>query len=248
MTDLLALPPGLVPISLSFLLFRGLHAILSKYIALPNSIVHGPRRKQWLYYNISISLIHSTVTAIWSLYCFYNEPAMLSDMIGVWTSSSYFLLCLSTGYFLHDFLDMLLNDLSRSTVLLIHHTLVVVAFLIAILTKNYCGYGTCSLLMEVNSVFLHSRRIMLFHDVDRKSTLYELNGLLMLATFVFFRFLTSAWMMNFVIKARHIIPATHVFYGGFAMAAMIIMNIQLFTQLWNADFAKDKKRQAASDD
>lgn len=58
---------ALGPILLSFLCTRCLSFVLNKYVSYPSSIREGPTRKQWLYRNIWISLIHSTITAVISV-------------------------------------------------------------------------------------------------------------------------------------------------------------------------------------
>lgn len=105
----------------------------------------------------------------------------------------------------------------------------------------YMGFAVCALLMEVNSVFLHFRRLMCLRGVSKNSLLYQVNGIFLLITFVNFRFLTSAWMTNYCIKNRSELPFSHFVFSAVGMAIMTGLNIQLFMSLWRADF---KRRQA----
>ncbi|KXJ28926.1 TLC domain-containing protein 2 [Exaiptasia diaphana] len=222
----------------SFVSIRIFSAVLKVNVHYPISIRVGPPRKKWLYRNIWISLIHSTLTAVLSVYSFFNEPDMLTDMVQKWSTFAYYLVCVSLGYFFHDILDLICNDMKNSGGLLIHHVVVIGAFSLAVFHQAYLGFAMCSLLIEVNSVFLHARRLMSFHNVSKTSLKYEINGLLMLFSFIAFRFLTSGWMVNFVIQNRHVLPRAVTIYGCIAMGILIIVNIILFLTIWNADFKK----------
>lgn len=115
----------------------------------------------------------------------------------------------------------------------------------AVSTRLFLGFAMCSLLIEINSVFLHLRRILSFHNIGKTSLIYEANGILMLLTFIAFRFLTPGWMLNYVIKNSHILSTYVAIYGCGAMGVLIIINILLFMTIWNSDF---KKRFQIKDD
>ena len=115
---------------------------------------------------------------------------------------------------------------------------VMMAFCIAIFSRLYAGYCMCSLLMEVNSVFLHFRRLMCLCGVSKTSLLYQVNGIMLLMTFVNFRFLTSAWMTNYVIQRRSELLFSHFCFSAVGMAIISALNIQIFVAFWRADFGK----------
>uniref|UniRef100_A0A183SRH6 TLC domain-containing protein n=1 Tax=Schistocephalus solidus TaxID=70667 RepID=A0A183SRH6_SCHSO len=75
----------------------------------------------------------------------------------------------STGYFLHDISHSLRGPPRRHTVeLLLHH----------ILVPFILGYAIVSLLVEINSVFLHLRRLLLSLTVSRESVIFAVTSLL----------------------------------------------------------------------
>lgn len=117
------------------------------------------------------------------------------------------------------------------------------AFCLAIFNKMYIAFAVCSLLMEVNSVFLHLRQLLYFHGVSKTSLLYQINGLFLLITFVNFRFLTSAWMTNFVIQHRNVLPFWHFLFSAAGMAVVTVLNIELFMKLWRSDFKREQIKQ-----
>ena len=67
------------------------------------------------------------------------------------------------GYMVYDWLDMLrmkgwrIHHLKEMSV---HHWGVIAGCLTAIWYKRYIGYGMTMMLMEVNSVFLHTRALL----------------------------------------------------------------------------------------
>ncbi len=64
------------------------------------------------------------------------------------------------GYFLYDFMDMALYNPKRSTYeLLFHHALVVSCFGISASNKVFLPYACLSLMIEINSIFLHLRQL-----------------------------------------------------------------------------------------
>lgn len=67
MADSASTQSALGSISLSFAAARCLSYLLNQLVRYPSSIRDGPVRKQWLYRNIWISLIHSTITAVLSV-------------------------------------------------------------------------------------------------------------------------------------------------------------------------------------
>ncbi|XP_034024628.1 TLC domain-containing protein 2-like [Thalassophryne amazonica] len=75
--------------------------------------------------NICTSFVHSLVTAIWAVLCFFLHPQMAEDLIETHSVFSHMLVSFSIGYFIYDFLDMVLNrKLCQSWELLFHHMVV----------------------------------------------------------------------------------------------------------------------------
>ena len=116
------------------------------------------------------------------------------------------------------------------SIALYHHKYVAVAFALA------------SLLLEVNSVFLHLRKILLMNGYEKNSSIFKVNGVILLLTFVNFRLLTSAWMTNFVVTvARHVIPLWHYVFALVGLAIIPAFNIEFLMILCKSDFRHDQK-------
>ena len=120
---------------------------------------------------------------------------------------------------------------------------VCIAFSISVFNQMYIAFAVCSLLMEVNSVFLHSRQLLNFHGVSKSSLLYQVNRIVVLITFVNFRFLTSAWMSNFVIQHRNEVPFAHFLFSATGMAIISGLNIQIFMAVWRAEIKRHQTKQ-----
>ena len=58
----------------------------------------------------------------------------------------------------------------RSTYeLLVHHTLVIICFSIAVVYHEYVAYAALSLMVEINSVFLHARQLFIIVGEPKSS-------------------------------------------------------------------------------
>ncbi|XP_022062291.2 TLC domain-containing protein 2 [Acanthochromis polyacanthus] len=128
------------------------------------------RSKAWKWRNISTSLAHSSLTGAGAVLCFYLQPHMAEDLISSCSLLSHSLVAASTGYFIHDFLDMTLNEpLRKSWELLLHHSVVISCFSLAAASRLYVGFALVSLLVEINSVFLHIRQLLLLSGRRNRS-------------------------------------------------------------------------------
>ncbi|XP_040277748.1 TLC domain-containing protein 2 [Bufo bufo] len=231
------LDPGVLVTGASFSCFRLLNGRLESLIPAPSSALRNP----WKWRNIWTSLVHSLLTGIWALLGFYLHPQMAEDLISTHSRFSHCLVAVSIGYFIHDFVDMLQNQkLHQSWELLFHHTVVITCFGISVLLHRYVGFSVVALLVEINSIFLHLRQILLMANLV-KTTVYRLNSLLNLGTYVIFRISTLAWMTRWLVINRENIPLLTYTIGSVGMAIMTVMNIVLFYRLLRSDFLKSAR-------
>ena len=128
---------------------------------------------------------------------------MKDDLQRKFTISSHTLVCFSIGYFLYDALDMILNHRKRSTYeLLLHHGLVVLCYSVAVISAQFVAFVALSLIVEVNSVFLHARQLFIITSEPRNSPRYKTNALLNVVTFLIFRIILLAWMTRWLTFQR----------------------------------------------
>ncbi|XP_008423831.1 TLC domain-containing protein 2 [Poecilia reticulata] len=207
-------------------------------------IPESASRNLWKWRNISTSFVHSCITAIWAVLCFFRHPQMAEDLIETHSVFSHSLVSLSIGYFIYDFLDMLGNQkLSQSWELLFHHVVVITCFGLSVVSCRYVGFSVVALLVEINSVFLHLRQILRMASMAA-TTLYRVNSIINLGTYVVFRINTLAWMTRWLVLNRDNIPLLAYTLGSVGMAIMTVMNIILFCRLLRSDFLKSSTREA----
>ncbi|NXE29170.1 TLCD2 protein, partial [Ardeotis kori] len=223
--------PGLLVVAGSFAAFRLLNRELERLVPPPPSA----RRNRWKWRNIWTSLAHSGLPspvgcrAFWGMGVPWHSPSWPLSLL----TASLFL-----GYFLEDFVDMLCNQkLHQSWELLFHHSVVIVCFGIAVLLHQYVGFALVALLVEINSIFLHLRQILLMANLVH-TTYYRLNSIINLGTYVVFRIATLAWMTRWLFLNRENVPPATYAVGTVGMAIMTPMNIILFYRLLRSDFFK----------
>lgn len=210
-------------------------------------IPESAQRNAWKWRNIATSFVHSFVTAIWAVLCFFLHPQMAEDLIETFSVFSHALVSFSIGYFIYDFFDMVLNQkLSMSWELLFHHTVVIACFGLSVISHNYVGFAVVALLVEINSVFLHLRQMLRMANVSA-GTVYRVNSIINLGTYVVFRINTLAWMTRWLVLNRDKVPLVAYTLGSVGMAIMTVMNIVLFYRLLRSDFLKTSTRETKKD-
>jgi len=195
-------------------------------------------QQKWKWKNVATSLIHSFITGVWAPLLFYQNPEMSNDLIRTFTPSTHALVSFSIGYFIYDAADMVIYHRKRSTYeLLVHHTLVIVCFTIAVVYHEYVAYAALSLMVEVNSVFLHARQLFIISGEPKSSPRYKCNALLNVGTFLLFRILTLGWMTRWLTLNRDQIPLAFFTIGSIGLAIIMVMNIILFCRIIVVDFS-----------
>jgi len=221
-------------ITSGFLAFASVN-FLTRFIT-PRAACQTVKQK-WKWRNVATSLVHSVVTGIWAPICFMQEPDMHTDLIRNFTGSSHALVSVSIGYFLYDALDMVVNNRKRSTAeYCVHHFFVVLCFGLAVVSHQYVAYGALSLMVEINSIFLHSRQLLIITHQPKSTSTYKTNALFNVATFVTFRILLLGWMTRWLTVHREEIPLLFFTAGSIGLAVIVAMNIILFCRILSVDF------------
>ncbi|NP_001278085.1 TLC domain-containing protein 2 isoform 2 [Mus musculus] len=147
---------GLLVAGASFTAFRGLHWGL-QLLPTPKSV-----RDRWMWRNIFVSLIHSLLSGVGALVGLWQFPQMVTDPINDHPPWARVLVAVSVGYFAADGVDMLWNQtLAQAWDLLCHHLAVVSCLSTAVVSGHYVGFSMVSLLLELNSICLHLRKLLL---------------------------------------------------------------------------------------
>ncbi|KAL7642129.1 UNVERIFIED_CONTAM: hypothetical protein RMT77_006689 [Armadillidium vulgare] len=230
---------GLISIFVSFWIFFILNRTLN--FILPKAVLKTDKEK-WKWKNIMISLIHSVVAGLWAVICFILFPEMAEDLINSYSTFAHMLVSFSVGYFLHDLMDLSLNYRNRSSYeLIIHHCFVIVCFGLSIMTTFYIGYAVVSLLVEINSIFLHSRQLFNIVGTQKSDFTYRLNSLMNIFTFIIFRIAVLGWMTRWLVLHRSHLSLPVYTLGSVGLAVIILMNIVLFIRICSTDFSNKRK-------
>ncbi|XP_040581637.1 TLC domain-containing protein 2 [Lepeophtheirus salmonis] len=209
------------------------------------------QRFSWKWRNTMVSFIHSNLTGIWAPLCFVFNPVLSNDLVGAYDLNVHSIIAVSLGYFLYDFVDMSLqisaNTRSRQTYqLLLHHFTVIMCFSIAVTTKTFLPYATLCLFIELNSIFLHARQLLILHSVPRNSSLYVLISYLNVGTFIAFRILLIGWLTRWLIIHTNNVPYITGTIIAFTLATIAWLNVLLFYRILVSDFLHNKKFVASS--
>ncbi|XP_041664176.1 TLC domain-containing protein 1 [Cheilinus undulatus] len=219
------------------LLFRVVHRLLQR-LPVPK-VVKQNELHEWKWRNLAVSMVHSLLTGTWALTCVLVWPETLSNIHSYHTPLSYLLVCVSTGYFVHDASDIILTGHARgSWEFLLHHVLVISSFLYALYTNLYVAGAVIALFVEVNSVTLHLR-LMLKLAGAQYSSIYYFNKITNIFTYVMFRLSTQFYLTWFIIHNYSWLD-----HGAYFLTAMIVMNIMIliyFYRLLRADFFSSRK-------
>ncbi|KAM9853238.1 TLC domain-containing protein 1 [Aulostomus maculatus] len=219
------------------LLFRVVHRLLQR-LPLPK-VVRQDGFRSWKWRNLSVSMVHSLLTGTWALTCVVVWPETLSNIHSYHTPLSYLLVCVSTGYFMHDAGDIILTGHARgSWEFLLHHALVMWCFLYSLYTQLYVAGAVIALFVEVNSVTLHLR-LMLKLAGAQSSSMYYINKFTNLFTYVIFRLCTQLYLTWYIFHNYSWLD-----HGGYFLSTMMVMNIMIliyFYRLLRADFFSRSK-------
>lgn len=198
-------------------------------------------QSRWKWRNVLTSFIHSFITGTWAPLAFYVDPSIGNDMIYSFNTSIHVLVSFSVGYFIYDFFDMFIYHKKRSTYeLLLHHFMVILCYTIAAASKTYVSYAALSLVVEINSIFLHARQLFIIAGVPKSRLAYRNNALLNVATFVLFRILLLGWMTRWLTLHRDDVPIIFFTVGSLGLATIVTMNIILFYRVLMGDFFNTK--------
>jgi hypothetical protein len=190
----------------------------------------------WLRQNTLLSFIHSSICSVLIIISVLRASEIFKDPLSHSNHFNYGLIAFSIGYFLYDFIDCIQNLTSSLFGILIHH-IIVLMFLTHVLfyTRNI-GYAIYGLSIEMNSVFLHARRLLRLHSPILTSIYY--NNLLKIlidignySTFILFRFgIVIVGLRALYIQRNRLHPTVHIFTIMISLA-IGILNIILFYRL-----------------
>lgn len=165
-----------------------------------------------------------------------SKSSLASKTLGKNSSKISLQILMSTGYMLHDLLDLLINERSvRILELLFHHIVVLTAFTTTLTSHQFLGVVVCGLLMEVNSIFLHSRSLLNLYGWPKASPLYRLVSLTNMMTLFVFRMAVSVWLIVWQVSCWDDMEWYFVIVTGVVILSLGITNSVLAYRVLAAD-------------
>lgn len=212
----------------SFIFFGIMRAMLTR-LPLPATV-----QQAWRWFNVWISWLHALIAGSGCLYCLIKDPKLLTSLHHYDCHLAYNLVEISTGYFFYDALDVIFAPVKQSFILLCHHFVVITCFGLVVVTGNHVPIAIISLLVEINSVFLHTRQILRITKLQ-DGTIYAVNKFANLTTFFVFRFVTLVWMLGRVVRYHKEISQPYLIVLTLGFPIMILINFGLFLQVLAKD-------------
>ncbi|ELT93571.1 hypothetical protein CAPTEDRAFT_64685, partial [Capitella teleta] len=184
---------GVIGVVVTAVFFQIINQIVGK-VGPPSKV---DKSDTWKWRNLFISWIHAIIVGSWDLSCFVIYPDLMSDLIAYKNGYLYAMIAFSSGYFVHDFIDLAVNGkLLSSWEIIAHHIAVAGMFIYNLLTSLCISYNVIALLCEVNTIFLHSRKLLQMCKFGFSHWLYQAASQLNLVTFVCCRFVALAWIVH----------------------------------------------------
>ena len=190
----------------------------------------------WLKQNTLLSFIHSLICSIWIIISVIRAPEMLADPLSHINFFNYALIAFSIGYFFWDFYDCVQNSTSSTFAILIHHIIVITFFVHILVRTRNIGYGLYALSLEINSVFLHVRRLLRWYlplslTANNKKLLTLSIDIGNYITFIIFRFgIIIIGLRALAMQRNRVSPIVHIF-TTVCTSSIGILNIVLFYRL-----------------
>ncbi|KAJ3004554.1 TLC domain-containing protein 1 [Thoreauomyces humboldtii] len=153
---------------LSFLVIRHVFLPLLVVRAYPSLRMRLTTPKlRAIFNNHAVSYMHALCASILVMTVFLSHPELWKDMQGLKVGSrkgneaSRTALAFSTGYFVADCIDMLVTGVYRGNLgIWGHHIVAIGLYLTSLHTCLLYPYLLLTLLVEINSIFLHHRKVL----------------------------------------------------------------------------------------
>lgn len=190
----------------------------------------------WRWKNLFISWFHALIVGTWDILCLVLYTELLDDLVDYNNYFIYLMIPFSTGYFVYDSIDMILNNmLLKNWELTLHHISVISMFWYNFHARICIGYNVVALMAEINSFFLHTRKLLQMCQVSFHSRLYKGVSYLNLITFVLCRKTSVGRIFYGMFTEHERVPTVYFAVLIFSMIVMAVINVVLFWRLFQTD-------------
>ncbi|XP_072047480.1 TLC domain-containing protein 2-like [Amphiura filiformis] len=217
----------------------GIFSLFNKFLEF--GVVPIPKRYvgnlQYKWRSAVVSLLHSSVVGSMSI---YSVPTIWSDFVLNYTSIGETTVAIFTGYMIYDIINLLIRNVNYSNVvasLIIHHVMGCFFGVIMIHHQQWLGYGIlCLVSNEINIIFTHIRQLMLMNDVPKSSTIFRVNNMLFIVSFVTIR--APAYLIILVLLVQDVQRMTAIWHFSMipGSAGLLLLNLYMFVKLLSSDY------------
>ncbi|KAL8620824.1 hypothetical protein ACOMHN_033221 [Nucella lapillus] len=179
---------------------------------------------------------------------FFSNPSLVKSSVSVPGISDHEMIVTGADtrpqrYFMYDFLDLALNGKMFSMwEVQLHHVSVGFTFYYNLVCCEWVSFNTIALLVEVNSFFLHQRKLLQMLGTPYDAALYRVTAFLNLSTFVVFRGISILFVLWGMWALYHLAELYFYICLCWSMFFMVVMNPILFMRLLRSDYLRDGSR------
>jgi TLC domain len=119
-------------------------------------------------------------------------------------------------------------------------------FFLNMLERQCIAFTAVVLIVEVNTVFLHTRKMLQMCKVPFSSWMYRTNAVANIATFVSCRFGCISYVILSIVAFGDVLGTRYIVVVSVATFVMGVINIVLFWRLICSDFVRGHRSRASS--
>ncbi|XP_059139039.1 TLC domain-containing protein 2-like isoform X2 [Physella acuta] len=195
--------------------------------------------EEWKWRNLYVSWVHAFCSSVWVLSSMIFCSEMFSDLFHYINHFTYFCVCFGTGYFIYDSLDLLVNNrLLQMWEVVLHHLAVTSMFYYNVNIRAQIAFSIVALSVEVNSFFLHWRKLLQMVKTPFDSPLYLTIKYINLVTFAVFRGVPLYVITYSVFTMGHMVTTAYYIGICLSMFVMDVLNVILFWRLLKSDLLR----------
>nr|CCA20312.1 conserved hypothetical protein [Albugo laibachii Nc14]CCA25851.1 conserved hypothetical protein [Albugo laibachii Nc14] len=198
---------------------------------------------QKLWINTFVSMLHSILSSSLVIASISSGNNSIKDLVNQATSMELATICISTGYFIYDLVDFLLQGLYlKSPEVILHHVVVLFCYIAALIKGVGIPLLSLALICELHSAFMHVRKLMSLFTFTLSSSYYRKIWRVQWITFGIARFLPHLLITAVVYLERYRFNEQSHFWTAFiGMLIIDTQNLQLFRGLL-VSYSRESKK------
>ncbi|KAL1241562.1 putative tRNA (uracil-O(2)-)-methyltransferase [Trichinella spiralis] len=209
-----------------------------KNFPVPHSVTVVGSSRIFRWQNLLVSFLHAAITGCSTLLCvwFYWNDGLGEDLMLFSNWPTYCVCCFATAYFIYDVSDIVWHGKIREKAeVLLHHFAILFATMYVVTAVHAVGYCIVAMMVEVNTAFLHARKLMQMGGFSREQLCVRINIACNLATFCTFRFIPLTMLTLAIFTEKNRLPSWFWIYYSISIAVLNVINVILFYRLIRTD-------------